>query len=96
MPKLINKVETCLENKGYSELGDDDNLLANIFTAPPQNILPHCSGKHSENLPEKYLIEISNLSQKDLFTQIRTRSSLPKTVISSHQSERSIFCEKRV
>ena len=43
-----------------------------------KNILPHCSEKQSENLPEKYLIETSNLSQKELFTQIRSPSSLPK------------------
>ena len=36
LPKLINKVKTCLENKGYSEQGDYDSLLANIFAAPPQ------------------------------------------------------------
>ena len=43
-----------------------------------KNILQHCSEKQSENLPEKYLIETSNLSQKELFTQIRSPSSLPK------------------
>ena len=47
----------------------------------------------SETLPEKYLIETSNLSQKELFTQTRSPSSLPKT---SHQSETSIFSEKGV
>ena len=56
-----------------------------------KNILPHCSEKQSEILPEKYLIETSNLSQKELFTQIK---SPPR--FSSHQSERSIFSEKRV
>ena len=53
-----------------------------------KNILPHCSEKQSENLPEKYLIETSNLSQKELFTQIRSPSSFPKT--------RPIISEKRV
>ena len=43
-----------------------------------KNILQHCSEKQSEDLPEKYLIETSNLSQKELFTQIRSPSSLPK------------------
>ena len=61
-----------------------------------KNILPHCSEKQSEILPEKYLIETSNLSQKELFTQIKSPSSLPKTRFSSHQSERSIFSENRV
>ena len=50
----------------------------------------------SETLPEKYLIETSNLSQKELFTQTRSPSSLPKTRSSSHQSETSIFSEKGV
>ena len=61
-----------------------------------KNVLPHCSEKQSENLPEKHLIETSNLSQKELFTSIRSSSSLPKTRISGHQAERSIFSEKRV
>ena len=60
-----------------------------------KNVLPHCSEKQSENLPEKYLIETINLSQKELFTSIRSPSSLPKARISGHQSERSIFSEKR-
>ena len=60
-----------------------------------KNILPHCSEKQLENLPEKYLIETNNLSKKELFSQIRSLSSLPKTRISAHQSERSIFSEKR-
>ena len=56
-----------------------------------KNILPHYSEKQSQILPEKYLIETSNLSQKELFTQIMSSSSLPKTRISSHESGRSIF-----
>ena len=46
------------------------------------NILPHCSEKQSEILPKKYLIETSSFSQKELFTQIKSPSSLPKTRIS--------------
>ena len=49
-----------------------------------KNILPHFSEKQSENLPEKYLIETNNLPQKELFAQIRSPSSLPKTRISAH------------
>ena len=30
-----------------------------------KNILPQCLEKQSENVPEKYLIETSNLSQKE-------------------------------
>ena len=33
-----------------------------------KNILPHHSEKQSQILPKKYLIETSNLSQKELFT----------------------------
>ena len=61
-----------------------------------KGILPQCSEKQSENLPEKYLIETSNLSQKELFTPISSPSSLPKTRIFAHQSERSIFSERAV
>ena len=61
-----------------------------------KDVLPHCSEKQSENVPEKYLIETSNLSQRELFTSIRCSSSLPKIRISGHQAERSIFSEKTV
>ena len=61
-----------------------------------KSILPQCSEKQSGNLPEKYLIETSHLSQKELFTSIKSPSSLPKTRISRHQSERSIFSERAV
>ena len=61
-----------------------------------KNILPQCSEKQSENLPEKYLIETSNLSKKELFTPIRGPSSLPETRIFANQSERAFFSEKRV
>ena len=61
-----------------------------------KNILSHCSEKQSEKLPEKYLIETSNLFQKGWFTQIRSPSSLPKTRTSADQSERSNFSEKSV
>ena len=126
LTELINKIETCLENKDYSKLGDYDNHLENIITKVRcvttklidlvskdlkksdeilelctkqelrvveirKNILPHYSEKQSQILPEKYLIETSNLSQKELFTQIMSSSSLPKTRISSHESGRSIF-----
>ena len=49
-----------------------------------KSIMPQCSEKQSENLPEKCLIEKSNLSQKELFTPIRSPSSLSKTRISAH------------
>ena len=58
--------------------------------------LPHCSEKQWEILPEKNLIETSNLSQKESFSQTRSPSSLLKTRISSHQSERSISSGKRL
>ena len=61
-----------------------------------KGILPQCSEKQSENLPEQYLIETSTLSQKELFTPISSPSSLPKTRIFAHQSERSIFSERAV
>ena len=61
-----------------------------------KNILPQCSEKQSENVPQIYLIETSNLSQKELFTPIRCPSSLPKTRISARQSEKSFFSEKAV
>ena len=61
-----------------------------------KSILSHCSEKQSEKLPEKYLIETSNLFQKGWFTQIRSPSSLPKTRTSADQSERSNFSEKSV
>ena len=61
-----------------------------------KNILPRCSEKQSENLPEKYLIETSNLSKKELFTPIRGPSSLPEARIFANQSKRAFFSEKRV
>ena len=61
-----------------------------------KSILPQCSEKQSETLQEKYLIETSNLFQKELFTPTSSPSSLPKTRISAHPSERSIFSEKAV
>ena len=32
LTKLMNKINTCLENKDYSKLGDYDNRLENIIT----------------------------------------------------------------
>ena len=68
VPKDLKKSDEILEFCTKQEL-----RVAEIR----KNILPHCSEKQSEILPKKYLIETSNLSQKELFTQIRSPSSLP-------------------
>ena len=102
---MITKVR-CATTKLIDLVSKDfkksDEILG-FFTEQEQrvveikkNILPHCSKKQSENLPEKYLIETSNLSQKELFTQKTSPLSLPKTRISAYKSERSFFSEKRV
>ena len=53
-----------------------------------KNILPQCLEKWSEGLPEKYLIETSDLSKKKLFSPIRSPSSLLEKRISAHKSEK--------
>ena len=86
-----------MENNDYSKLGDHDNCLEKITTKIHRVItkLIHLVSKDLKKLYEilEFCTE-QEITFVEIFWSNKILSSLPKTGIFSHQSERSIFSEK--